>query len=108
LVTFLFTLPPHLKIKQGWTKWLLRKVAENKLPGEIVWRRDKIGYEPPQKRWMQNKDVQNAIREAKEKLVQENILDASVLNKPITAKDAHADESYDWRYWSTVAAWHGS
>ncbi|HET7897041.1 MAG TPA: asparagine synthase C-terminal domain-containing protein, partial [Flavisolibacter sp.] len=36
LVEFLFTLPPHFKIHQGWTKWLLRKTMENKLPNEIV------------------------------------------------------------------------
>jgi asparagine synthase (glutamine-hydrolysing) len=105
LVEFLFSLPPHYKIHQGWTKWLLRKTAENKLPKEIVWRKDKVGYEPPQKQWMENKEVQEAIRTAKEKLVREKILAASVLNKPINAKDAHAGESYDWRYWSAAALW---
>ncbi len=102
LVQFLFTLPPHFKIHQGWTKWLLRKTVDNKLPKEIVWRKDKIGYEPPQKQWMQNKDVQGAIREAKKKLVKANILNAAALNKPIAPKDAHAGASYDWRYWSAA------
>jgi asparagine synthase (glutamine-hydrolysing) len=102
LVEFLFTLPPHYKIHQGWTKWLLRKTVENKLPKEIVWRKEKVGYEPPQKRWMQHPQVQEAIGEARKKLVQQGILNASVLNKPIAAKDAHADESYDWRYWSAA------
>jgi asparagine synthase (glutamine-hydrolysing) len=107
LVEFLFTLPPHFKIHQGWTKWLLRKVADDKLPKEIVWRKEKVGYEPPQKQWMQNKDVQEAIIEARKKLVQEGILASSVLQKQIIAKDAHAEESYDWRYWSaaTAAVW---
>jgi asparagine synthase (glutamine-hydrolysing) len=104
LVEFLFTLPPHFKIHQGWTKWLLRKIVETKLPKEIVWRKEKVGYEPPQKVWMQNKDVQEAIREAKRKLVQENILNDAVLTKPIAAKDAHAGDNYDWRYWSAALA----
>ncbi|HEV7331976.1 MAG TPA: asparagine synthase (glutamine-hydrolyzing) [Flavisolibacter sp.] len=102
LVEFLFTLPPHFKIHQGWTKWLLRKAVEDKLPKEIAWRKDKVGYEPPQKAWMQNSQVQEAITEAKRKLVRENILDTSVLNKPIIANDAHAADSYDWRYWSAA------
>lgn len=102
LVEFLFTLPPHFKIHRGWTKWLLRKTVEDRLPIEIVWRKDKVGYEPPQKVWMQNKDVQEAIRNAKEKLVQENVLDAAVLKKQVTPKDAHDGESYDWRYWSAA------
>lgn len=104
LVEFLFTLPPHFKIHQGWTKWLLRKVAEPRLPKEIVWRKDKVGYEPPQEAWMQNRDVQEAIREAKGKLVEEKILNNAVLTKPIAAKEAHAGESYDWLYWSTALA----
>jgi asparagine synthase (glutamine-hydrolysing) len=104
LVEFLFTLPPHFKIHQGWTKWLLRKAVENRLPNEIVWRKDKVGYEPPQKLWMQNKDVQEVIRVAKKRLVQENILNAAVLSKPIAAKGAHEGESYEWRYWSAAMA----
>ena len=103
LVEFLLTVPPQFKIHQGWTKWLLRKTVENKLPQEIVWRKDKVGYEPPQKLWMQNKDVQEAIGEAKKKLVDENILNEAVLRKPIVAKAAHATESFDWRYWSAAA-----
>jgi hypothetical protein len=37
--------------------------------------------------------------------VKENVLAAAVLNRPIAAKDAHADESYDWRYWSAAGLW---
>lgn len=102
LVEFLFTLPPQFKIHNGWSKWLLRKATENKLPSEIVWRKDKVGFEPPQRQWMQNKQVQEAIHEAKKKLVNENLLDSSVLNKPVVAKDAHATRSFDWRYWSVA------
>ncbi|NTS40731.1 asparagine synthase (glutamine-hydrolyzing) [Flavisolibacter sp. BT320] len=102
LVEFLFTLPPHFKIHQGWTKWILRKALETKLPKEIVWRKDKTGYEPPQKAWMENGAVKDAIAAAKKKLVAEKILNPSVLQKPITARDAHAGESYDWRYWSVA------
>ncbi|HZH95206.1 MAG TPA: asparagine synthase (glutamine-hydrolyzing), partial [Flavisolibacter sp.] len=60
LVGFLFTLPPHFKINGGWSKWLLRKTVEPMLPKEIVWRRDKTGFEPPQMAWMENKEVQAA------------------------------------------------
>ena len=102
LVEFLFTLPPHFKIHQGWTKWLLRKAVEAKLPEEIVWRRDKVGYEPPQKLWMQTEAVQERIREAKKKLVGEGILNKGVLSEKIQPKDAHEDQSFDWRYWSAA------
>lgn len=106
LVEFLFTLPPHFKIHQGWTKWLLRKTVEEKLPNEIVWRKDKVGYEPPQKQWMKNKRVQESITAAKEKLVQEKILTPGVLSKSIVAKSVHEEASFDWRYWSAAQLFH--
>ncbi|MEP6514452.1 MAG: asparagine synthase (glutamine-hydrolyzing) [Parafilimonas sp.] len=98
LVEFLFTLPSSFKIRNGWTKWLLRESMKEKLPKEIVWRKDKVGFEPPQKKWMENKGVQQIIMGAKEKLVKEKILKPEVLNKKIQPHDAHAADSYDWRY----------
>ncbi len=98
LVEFLFTLPSNYKIRNGWTKWLLRESMKEKLPNEIVWRKDKVGFEPPQKKWMENKAMQQMIMDAKTKLVSEKILKPEVLNKKIQPHDAHAADSFDWRY----------
>ncbi len=98
LVEFIFSLPSNLKIHDGWTKWLLRTAMNKKLPDEIVWRKDKIGYEPPQKLWMENKILQDYIHEAKKKLVDAKILKSNVLGKTIVPKQAHAENNYDWRY----------
>jgi len=98
LVEFIFSLPSHLKIHEGWTKWILRKAMDKKLPPEITWRKDKVGYEPPQQVWMENKTLQDYIHEAKKKLVIANILKPAVLNHKIEPKTAHADKNFDWRY----------
>ena len=98
LVEFVFSLPSHFKIHHGWTKWLLRKTVENKLPAAITWRKDKVGFEPPQKEWMENKTIQEYMQEAKRKLVNEGILKAGVLQKKIQPQDAHAADNFDWRY----------
>jgi len=100
LVEFLFTLPSSFKIRHGWTKWLLRETMKNKLPEQIVWRKDKVGFEPPQQQWMQTKPVQDLIIAAKEKLVEQKILKSEVLSQRISAKAAHEDENFDWRYLS--------
>jgi asparagine synthase (glutamine-hydrolysing) len=71
---------------------------ENKLPAEIVWRADKVGYEPPQKIWMQNKTLREYIHEAKKDLVEEKILKPSSLNKKNQPLDAYAADNFDWRY----------
>ena len=98
LVEFIFSLPAQLKMHDGWTKFLLRKAMDKKLPGEIVWRREKIGFEPPQKIWMQNPALQEYIRESKRKLVNAAVLSKKVLDKKIEPKDAYTDKNYDWRY----------
>ena len=100
LVEFIFSLPSHYKIRNGWTKWLLRESIGQNLPDEIRWRRDKVGFEPPQKNWMSNSHVQEAIQEAKRKLVKENILKPEVLDKRIIPQSSHEDNNYDWRYLS--------
>jgi asparagine synthase (glutamine-hydrolysing) len=98
LVEFIFSLPSHFKIHEGWSKWLLRKSMQHDLPADIVWRRDKIGYEPPQRLWMENNDLQEYIHEAKKSLVGKKILKPEVISKKIQPQDAHAAENYDWRY----------
>jgi asparagine synthase (glutamine-hydrolysing) len=100
LVEFVFSLPSGLKIQNGWTKWLLRKSVEDSLPKEIAWRKDKVGFEPPQKQWMQESSVQEAIQEGKRILVDQKILRPSVLNKKIQPHNAYAAENRDWKYWS--------
>lgn len=100
LAEFLFTLPASFKIRNGWTKWLLRETVKNILPPDITWRTDKVGFEPPQRQWMQDAQVQRQIRLAKEILVSENVLLPSQLKQRVQAKDAHAASNMDWRYWS--------
>jgi asparagine synthase (glutamine-hydrolysing) len=100
LVEFIFSLPAHFKIRNGWTKWILRTSMNKKLPDEIVWRKNKVGFEPPQQQWMQHNKVQEMIMDAKNKLVNEKVLKPEVLNKKIIPKASHEKDNYDWRYLS--------
>ena len=102
LVEFIFSLPSSCKIKEGNTKWLLRKTMDQRLPSPIVWRKDKIGFEPPQYTWMQEPAVMDMIHESKKKLVQQGILKPSSLEKPVIAVTAHAAGNLDWRYLSAA------
>ena len=69
-----------------------------KLPAEIVWRKDKVGYEPPQRDWMKNAVLADYIHEAKKKLVNGGVLNREVLKKEIVPQSAHAQDNFDWRY----------
>jgi asparagine synthase (glutamine-hydrolysing) len=103
LVEFVFSLPAHFKIRQGWTKWLLRRSMEKQLPSETTWRTDKIGFEPPQQQWMQHSRLRDAVQAAREKMVKEKILRPQVLQKPVNALPSHAAGNYDWRYLSAAS-----
>jgi len=84
LVEFIFSIPSDLKIRDGWTKYILRKSMETTLPQEIIWRKDKVAYSPPQKRWMKDKRIVEMIEESKNHLRSENILSEKTPNNMIT------------------------
>ena len=42
----------NFKIKDGWTKFILRKTMEDKIPSEITWRKNKLGFNAPEKTWL--------------------------------------------------------
>jgi asparagine synthase (glutamine-hydrolysing) len=98
LVEFVFSLPANFKIRDGWTKWILRQAMNKKLPDAIVWRKDKVGYEPPQQKWMTDPKLQEYIHESKRKLVNKGLLQQSLLNKKILPLPAHDSDNFDWRY----------
>jgi asparagine synthase (glutamine-hydrolysing) len=51
LVNFVLNVEPKYKIKNGWTKYLLRKSIKE-LPEKIKWRRDKLGFVIPERSWL--------------------------------------------------------
>ncbi len=46
------SMDPSLKLRDGWTKYVLRKAVSDILPESIVWRRDKVGFEAPMETWL--------------------------------------------------------
>ncbi|HZF79382.1 MAG TPA: asparagine synthase C-terminal domain-containing protein, partial [Rubrivivax sp.] len=51
LVEFLASVPAVYKIHDGWTKWLARTAMAGRLPDEVTWRRDKMGWAIPEPAW---------------------------------------------------------
>jgi asparagine synthase (glutamine-hydrolysing) len=51
-VEFIFSLPVSNKIKNGWTKYILRKSMKDILPEKIRCRKDKMGFVTPQDMWL--------------------------------------------------------
>ena len=52
LIEFNASIPSNYKIYKGWNKYYARLAFQNKLPNEIVWRKDKMGWPSPQEEWL--------------------------------------------------------
>jgi len=61
LVEYVATLPPEMKLHNGVSKYLLKRVAEKLLPREIV-HRQKQGFAVPLEYWFK-KDLRNYLRD---------------------------------------------
>lgn len=51
LVEFLAQVPACYKLHNGWTKYLARLAFDGKLPAEVCWRKDKMGWPIPESVW---------------------------------------------------------
>lgn len=55
----------EFKISKGWSKFLLRKMINQQLPDDIVWRKNKIGFEAPVQTWLSNNNnIDIAIKQS--------------------------------------------
>ncbi len=97
LVEFLFSLPATFKINEGWTKWIMRETFDI-LPQEIGWRTDKIGYEPPQKSWMESEIMKNKFIHSKELLIKNNYFNKSILDEKVNTQDTGDLRKNSWGY----------
>ncbi len=74
LVEFVMSLNSHLFLHNGWSKAILRNGVKDILPSEIVYRKDKIGFEAPHKEWIKEKKVNEMIGDFKSKLINDRII----------------------------------
>jgi len=54
LVEYVAALPLNLKLRDGWTKFCLRRGAQNVVPPEILQRKDKLGFATPEDEWFRH------------------------------------------------------
>lgn len=74
LVELLFSLPSNMKIRGGWTKYIMRKSFEKEIPKEITWRRDKMGYAAPQSTWLDEVKNKQMVLDYYEDLINMKVL----------------------------------
>ena len=53
LIEFCLNVPACYKVHNGFSKYFARLAFDGKLPDEITWRRDKMGWPSPQEAWFE-------------------------------------------------------
>jgi len=52
LIEYVFSIPGIYKVRNGWSKYLLREAVGPLLPPKVRWRTDKKGFSTPEKSWL--------------------------------------------------------
>jgi asparagine synthase (glutamine-hydrolysing) len=55
LVELSLSIQHAFKIREGWTKYVLRQAMADRLPHELAWRKTKIGFEAPMRIWLHDR-----------------------------------------------------
>ncbi|HET8924044.1 MAG TPA: asparagine synthase (glutamine-hydrolyzing) [Candidatus Acidoferrum sp.] len=85
LVEFAVRCPPSIKLRDGWSKWILRNAMKGTLPEKVRLRKTKLGFDAPVASWLRL-GLQNGYRELWEtpRLRMERFL-----NGPSVARECH-------------------
>lgn len=85
----------NFKIKNGWTKYILRKAVDTLLPENIVWRKNKFGFEAPVKSWLDSIEIE----------MKESIKNSKILNSIVDdIKYTKLDDNQKWKLFN-IAKW---
>jgi len=99
LVTFVFSLPPTSLLGQGYTKLILRRAMQGRVPAEVLTRRDKIGFASPLSVWFRDFGhlwLENIVRDTAS--LQSSCWNGRVVRDVMTM----LEHDYSWSRISTV------
>jgi asparagine synthase (glutamine-hydrolysing) len=93
------SIPLQHKLHEGWTKYVIRKIAEPHLPAEVTWRKFKLGFEAPTSVWFR----------AHSQMMRQEIARSTVLGEfvDLDAVDQDFDRLGDRHKWAffNLAVW---
>lgn len=67
MLDYALRLPLNWRVRNGWTKYSIRKAMEGKLPADVLWSVKKLGFPVPQKYWVDKlrDNIQLSLNEGK-------------------------------------------
>ncbi|MDN3511638.1 MAG: asparagine synthase (glutamine-hydrolyzing) [Candidatus Jettenia sp.] len=90
------------KIKHGWTKFILRRAINDILPESVAWRKNKFGFEAPERDIFKDSHFQELIKkEIYNSIILNEIIDGSYKN---TILESFNDKITLWKLFN-IARW---
>ena len=108
LVELAFALPDTDKMRNGWSKFALRRALVGLLPPSVVWRRDKMGFPTPVGHWLRDRRGTPAVDLLCDPARRTRHLFPPSAIEPLVARhvDGRADHAWQlWRALSTELWW---
>jgi len=97
LVEFLISVKPEYKLRRGWSKFLLRKLMDQKLPNEITWRKNKMGFELDQSGIINSIDSEFELLSGQSKILPQ-IFDRIILSEKYNS----LSNQFKWRLYNLM------
>jgi asparagine synthase (glutamine-hydrolysing) len=95
---FAYSLPPGFLYREGTTKRVLRDAVRDIVPAKVLERREKVGFETPEARWLATPE---AVRQIADALLDPGARCAAMLDRGALGADARAgswrDPNAIWR-----------
>jgi asparagine synthase (glutamine-hydrolysing) len=102
LVEHIFSLPLSLIVRDGWTKWVFRRAMETRLPSEVQWRKDKMGFVTPEGVWLRE-GKQRLVEALSGRLASEDFLDSTHVRQRL---DEYVRTTEDTARYTDVFRWY--
>jgi asparagine synthase (glutamine-hydrolysing) len=93
------SMKPEYKIRDGWTKYILRKALIGILPDSVIWRKNKLGFNAPEKTWLNHHEVK-----MKEEISQSKLLKEIVDHEKLLDIFSTLSLKNKWKYYN-IAVW---
>ena len=94
------------KVRNQYTKWIVRKACRDVLPEKVVYRTNKMGYPAPFARWLRESRQKEEMRETIFSLDRRGILKEGVIGKIYREHMEGIDRSTELFRFLTLELWY--
>jgi asparagine synthase (glutamine-hydrolysing) len=100
IIDLVTTMPPAIKFNEGQTKYIFKKTLRNKVPAEILDRKDKMGFPVPLNEWMSDKTFQSYVRDL---LGSKKARERGIFKTGVEDMLLHKNNNYGRQLWGVLS-----